>query len=83
MALSECVKGDPQVGHVKGYKKCPYSHAHQDLKSASIGPYWYQMVELRKARATDTPVCECTSCCLGGVRVAEGLGVRVYRSETR
>ena len=23
------------------------------------------MEELRKARATDTPVCECTSCCLG------------------
>ena len=23
------------------------------------------MVELRKARATDTPLCECTSCCLG------------------
>ena len=23
------------------------------------------MVELRKARATDTPVCECTICCLG------------------
>ena len=23
------------------------------------------MVELQKARATDTPVCECTICCLG------------------
>jgi len=30
MARGEWLKGDPQVGHVKGYKKCPCSHAYQD-----------------------------------------------------
>ena len=32
----------------------------------------YQMVDLRKARATDTSVCESTYCCLG---VSEWLKV--------
>ena len=32
------LKGDPKVGHVKGYKKSPYSHAHQDPKPASARP---------------------------------------------
>ena len=35
-ARGEGLKGDPQVGLVKGHKKCPCPHAHQGLKSASI-----------------------------------------------
>ena len=35
-ARGERPKGDPEVGHVKGYKKYPRSHAHQDPKSARV-----------------------------------------------
>ena len=37
-ARGDELKGGPQVGPVKGYKKCPCSHAHQGPKSASTRP---------------------------------------------
>ena len=41
-----------------------------------------QMVELRKAKATDTPVCECTICCLGVSEwLYEMVAVRSHKVE--
>ena len=37
-ARDERLQGDPKVDHVKGYEKCPCSHAHQDPKSAFTRP---------------------------------------------
>ena len=82
MVRSECLKCDPEVGHMRCPHRGTRSHAHRDPKSASKGPYRYQMVELGKARATDTPVCECTICCLEvSERLYEMVVVRSHKVE--